>query len=332
MAHAVSASSFRSDHISPWAVALAILLHGLVGVTLWWLSQDRPQPPTEQAIEVSFEQPKPPEPPPEPPKKIPEKAPQQPAMPPTEGLRPPAAITADKPTQAPPKGDRPKDAALAPPPPPVQDTLPSPEPSPPTAAEPAKPLPAAPTPEQQALASPPATAGELPKPVQPSPPAPDRQALATPPAPAKPRPPSPPTPQLHRPEYAPSPLTTAPPLKPPAGTPSQDPSPSPFVNPADTYSRARVADNYLWQVVRKLQGYRYQARVNAREGLTVVRVVIARDGRLLNVNVTRSSGYPEFDRGVLEGVRAASPYAPLPPEIHGDSASFELPLVSINRQ
>ena len=88
-------------------------------------------------------------------------------------------------------------------------------------------------------------------------------------------------PQLQKPEYKPSPLSTAPSRRPPAGTQSENPSPSPFVNPADTYSKARAADNYLWQVVRRLQGYRYQANTSATQGITVVRVVIARDGRLL---------------------------------------------------
>ena len=101
------------------------------------------------------------------------------------------------------------------------------------------------------------------------------------------------------------------------------------MNPADSYSRARVSDNYLWQVVSKLRGYRYEApHVTASEGITVVRVVIARDGRLLHVEVTRSSGYPEFDSGVIAGVRSGSPYAPLPSNIHGDRAPFDLPLIS----
>jgi TonB family protein len=150
--------------------------------------------------------------------------------------------------------------------------------------------------------------------------------------PPKPQPPSPPLPQFRPPDSRPSPTTTAPPRRPPAGTHQDDPSPSPFVNPADVYSRARVTDNYLWQIVRKLQGYRYQApHVNANEGVTVVRVVIARDGRLLDVVVTRSSGYPEFDQGVIAGVRSGSPYTPLPPDIHGNSASFDLPLTSTRR-
>ncbi|CAN5918494.1 hypothetical protein BH11PSE3_BH11PSE3_24160 [soil metagenome] len=186
------------------------------------------------------------------------------------------------------------------------------------------------------MAAPVPAPAELPAPPPPSPspplkpqPQPQQQALA---APKPPQPQSAPPPQFQKPQYKPSPLTTAPPQRPPAGTQSERPSPSPFVNPADAYSRSRATDNYLWQVVRKLQGYRYQAHVNASQGLTVVRVVIARDGRLLQVDVVRSSGYTEFDQGVLAGVRSGSPYTPLPPDIPGASATFDLPLVSINRR
>ena len=351
--------------MSPAAVALAVLLHAVAALALWWLAQE-PKAPAEPALEVYFEPPKPAEPPPEPeqkpeppkPQPQPQPQPQQqqpPPMPPIEALRPPADTVADKPTQAPPKGDQPKDADLAPPPPPLQDVLQSPDQdlAPPTAADfakvepaPTPPTPTPPTPEpptpapqQKTPAAPPSAAGELPKPPEPAPPAPKQQALATPPAkPQPPQPPQPPQqhpkppmPQLQKPEYKPSPLSTAPSRRPPAGTQSENPSPSPFVNPADTYSKARAADNYLWQVVRRLQGYRYTANVSATQGITVVRVVIARDGRLLNVTVSRSSGIPEFDQGVLAGVRSGSPYAPLPPDIHGESATFDLPLVSSRR-
>jgi len=65
------------------------------------------------------------------------------------------------------------------------------------------------------------------------------------------------------------------------------------------------------------------------EGLTVVMVTIARDGRLLSAEVVRSSGVPAMDQGVLNGVRRGSPYAPLPASISGPSARFRLPLVSV---
>jgi TonB family protein len=350
--------------MSPAAVGLAVLLHAVAALALWWLAQE-PKAPAEPALEVYFEPPpKPPEPKPEPPpepqqKPEPQPQPQQqqpPPMPPIEALKPPADIVADKATQAPPKGDKPKDADLAPPPPPLQDVLPSPDqdlapptaadfakvepaPPPPTPTPPSPEPPTPPAPQQKTPTAPPSAAGELPKPPEPAPPAPKQQALATPPAkpqppqPPQPQPqhPKPPMPQLQKPEYKPSPLSTAPSRRPPAGTQSENPSPSPFVNPADTYSKARAADNYLWQVVRRLQGYRYQANTSATQGITVVRVVIARDGRLLNVTVSRSSGVPEFDQGVLAGVRSGSPYAPLPPDIRGDSATFDLPLVSSRR-
>lgn len=305
VAHALSSFSSRFDRMSPSALALAVLLHVLVILALWWISLNRPAPPVEEAIEVTFEQPKPEPPPPPPPE--PARKPPPPAPPINLGLRPPAPLTSDKPTQVPPAGERP-DEPPAPPPPPVREALPSPElqPTPPTLIEPAKPTPSVPP-------------LQAPGPQQ-------KQALVAPP-PAKP-----PLPQPHRPVLEPSPLTTAPPQRPPAGRPTENASRSPFVNPADSYNRARAADNYLWQVVRRLAGYRYQANVSAMQGITVVRVVIARDGRLLDVDIAQSSGYPEFDRGVLAGVRAGSPYDPLPADIHGDSATFSLPLVSVRRQ
>jgi hypothetical protein len=101
VAHALSVSSHRSDHLSPFALALAVLLHAAVAAALWWMMVSRPfQPPAEDPVEVTFEQPKPPEPKPPPPKQEPK---QEPAAKPPEplGLMPEAAITAEKRTQVP---------------------------------------------------------------------------------------------------------------------------------------------------------------------------------------------------------------------------------------
>ncbi|MGZ3342048.1 MAG: hypothetical protein ACXU9B_19830, partial [Reyranella sp.] len=63
MAHALSTSSYRSDHLSPVALALAVMLHAAVAAALWWMMLNRPSvPPAEEPIEVTIEQPKPPEP------------------------------------------------------------------------------------------------------------------------------------------------------------------------------------------------------------------------------------------------------------------------------
>jgi len=300
MSHAASALSLRSERMPPAALALAVVLHGVLALALWWISVHRAAlPAAPDPIEVTIEQPPPPkEPPPQPAAK--ETPP--PAPPPTLGLRPPGEIISDKPTQVYSTPERPE---LARPPHPEQ------------ALEQAVPPP-------QSEPPPPIPAFELPKPALPPLPQQEHGSLAMPtrPAPAQ-QPPA---------ELRPSPLLSRTPQQQPTVTArTEEPAPSPFVNPADTYNRARIADNYLWQVVRKLSGYRYEARVTVSEGTTVVRVVIARDGRLLDIQVARSSGYPALDKGVVDGVRSGSPYAPLPPEIQGSSATFTLPLVSSHR-
>jgi TonB family protein len=302
--HAISASAFRFDRMSPPAMALALLLHAAVAVALWWATQhaSRPAPP-ENAIEVTIEQP-PPEPPkpqppaPEPPKPEPLALPSPPIL---EGL-PPPGMTSDRRTQMPGSKEQPKN---------VEDA----EPAPQTALAALEPTPR-PSPEP-----------EPPRPPQ-KPVPPEPQARPQPTHPPEHRP----APQVQRPPPStPSPLTAArPQAPPPVANPGQSTT-SPFVNPADTYNRALASDNYLWEIARRLAGYRYQANVAVTQGVTVVRVVIARDGRLLDVSVVRSSGYAELDRGVVAGIRKGAPYSPLPPEIRGASASFDLPLVSVFR-
>ncbi|WP_300779114.1 energy transducer TonB [Enhydrobacter sp.] len=295
----VSASlpTFRTGRMPPAALMLAVLLHGLVALGLWGLSLREPRLTLPRApIDVTFEQPKA-KPPPPPPTVTPKARPAPPDMP---GLAPPAEITADKPSQVPSRA-REARQALAPERPLLEQAVPPP---------------------QAEVTAPPTF-----EPLQAARPAPSRQAhISSVPAPAQPARPA------QEPQFRPSPLTQAPRRQPPAIASREAPTPSPFVNPADTYNRARVADNYLWQVVRKLAGYHYEAQASVQEGTTVLRIVIARDGRLLDVAVARSSGFAALDRGVVAGVRAGAPYAPLPPDIHGDSATFTLPLVSIRRQ
>ena len=300
MAHAVSDSYFRSDHMSPQAMALAALLHALAAFALWWMStHQRPEMPAPEAIEVTIEQQKPPEPPP-PKQQTPQPTPPTPPV--RLGMAPPADIISNKPTQVPSTlGDWQK--ALPPQPQASEEPAPAKpwEPLPPSTAKPFERPKAAPPP-------PPAAAPAKPAPAPPQP-----QAKPTPPPP-QPRP-SPLASQPHRPSPD-----------------SQAAAPSPLVNPADVVNRGRAQDVYLWQVVRKVMNYHYQATANVEQGTTVARITIARDGRLLEASIAISSGYPALDKGVIDGQRAGSPYAPLPPEIPGDRATFNLPLVSRHRQ
>jgi len=337
MDHVASVPSATSGRMSPEAMGLAVLLHALAALALWALATYRPTfVPQEDPVEITIERPKPPDPPPPP-----QAQPQPKPPPPIEALKPPAELEADKPTQVRPSGEAPKDVAAPP-----QRSL-----------EPAVPQPPAPPP-------PPETAMVAPRPPSPVPP-PDRPMLQPfpkptvgpsiepPPPPTRPRPPETPPPAVAHPQPPQPQARPSPP--PPAATPQQQPRPSPlvaptpqsqppavarhqdaptppsstFVNPADERNRATAEQNYLWQVVSKLRGYRYHANVPVMEGLTVVQVVIARDGRLLDVQVVRSSGVPAMDQGVIAGIRQGSPYAPLPASLQGPSARFRLPLVSV---
>ena len=106
----------------------------------------------------------------------------------------------------------------------------------------------------------------------------------------------------------------------------QAPSSS-FTNPADVYGQRKAQEDYVWNVVRKIATHRYyDSRENSEEGLVVALVTIARDGRLLDVAISRSSGSKTLDNAVLEVIRAAAPYAPLPNDVLGDRHTFVLPL------
>ena len=50
---------------------------------------------------------------------------------------------------------------------------------------------------------------------------------------------------------------------------------------------------------------------------------IARDGRLLNVKVHRSSGLEAADRAAIDAVKLTAPFRPLPPEFKGNSVDIQ---------
>jgi TonB family protein len=103
---------------------------------------------------------------------------------------------------------------------------------------------------------------------------------------------------------------------------------APAPPPARQASARRAEEDYMLQVIRKLSRVRYRptSRVASDSGVVVTRVTVARDGRLLDVALTRSSGSPDLDRGLLESVRRASPFAPLPADVDGQQLSFLLPI------
>jgi len=58
----------------------------------------------------------------------------------------------------------------------------------------------------------------------------------------------------------------------------------------------------------------------------VVRLTVARDGALVGVGLVRASGSTALDRRVLDAVRAAAPFAPLPRDSATDRLSFVVPI------
>jgi protein TonB len=68
------------------------------------------------------------------------------------------------------------------------------------------------------------------------------------------------------------------------------------------------------------------SRDESEHGLVVARLTVARDGRLVGVAVARPSGFPNLDRAVLDTVRRASPFPPLPADLAVDNYSFIVPI------
>lgn len=315
MVHAVSATYLRFERMSPSAMALAMLLHASVALALWQISPLRTNPTTEsQPIEITMERAEPPAPPPvettpppAPPAPSPPPAPPPAAQrtpPPQLGVRPPAPETAEKREQAPPKPEEkeePRQEALAPAP------APTPPPPAPKLEDVLPPIEAPP---------PPVFSREIPKTAPPKPP----------PAP-KPAPPvQQARPPAQNPPLRPSPLTPhSRPPNPQASAPSTT-----FVNPADQATRSRVAEQYLWQVVRKMSQYLPDLRVEGQTGRIGLKLVIARDGRLIEASIAQSSGHAILDKAMLETARTAAPYAPLPPEL-GDRVTLNVPLAAARR-
>lgn len=201
---------------------------------------------------------------------------------------PPQSLALPKPTPAP--EPEPKVAqAPEPPKPRVEEALPPPEPPPPP------------------------TAMDFPKP-------------APPPPPPKPQPPR----QQAQPPQK-SPLTPRQAPQPADNQTAAAPAPSPLRNPADVIigPSGPSQNDYFTQLARKLASFRYypqSARDRHQEGRVVVRVVIARNGQLLDARVERSSGVPAIDEAELDTVRRAAPYPPLPFNMAGERVTFLIPV------
>jgi TonB family protein len=321
VAHAISSTTLRFEHMSPTAAGMALALHGLVAALLLWGTTIKNFEVPEQAIEVTMEEPTPPKaetpppPPPPPPAAQAQPAP-QPTTPPATPPQPPAASdkSANRPLGVPPPGpskpEPPQEAAAKPEPSPKP--APPPEPAPPAETK----LPDVNTPPA------PLSMQDFVRAVPPPPP----QEIVRPLSHLQPTPPPATVQQQPPPNLKPSPLHNPQPERAPAE--SQANAVATLVNPAQAAARSRVAEEYVLGVTRKFSQYLPDLRQKNLGGSLVLRLVIARDGRVLDAAIVKSSGIPALDKGMLDTVHAAAPYAPLPSELPGNSFSFALPIES----
>ncbi|MDP1838117.1 MAG: TonB family protein [Reyranella sp.] len=285
MVQTVSALTSKSSQMSPVALVLALVLHGLAAAGLWWASPLRPTEPPQDAIMITVD------------------AGAPPASTEQQGDdKPVQPVAAGVPEPAPP--DEPREEArqaLAEPQPPRPE--PPPQPTPPPSLE-------------QALASPeelpPPTARDFPKPAPPPPP---------------------PRPAARPPQGAPSqvPLPRpAQPMPPPPPANSAATAPAPPSNSSDwLIGKGRARNAYLDQIARLTSRYRFYPRIaadNKQEGRVVTRVTIARDGRLIDVKIDKSSGWPAIDAAELETIRKSAPFPPVPRDMPGDPLILILPI------
>ncbi|WP_170984179.1 TonB family protein [Rhodoligotrophos defluvii] len=70
----------------------------------------------------------------------------------------------------------------------------------------------------------------------------------------------------------------------------------------------------------------YPPGSESRRGVAQYQAVITRQGKLVSVQLTRSSGYRDLDQVGLQAIRAAAPFKRLPREIPGDRAIIEISL------
>jgi len=72
--------------------------------------------------------------------------------------------------------------------------------------------------------------------------------------------------------------------------------------------------------------YPWSARRRGMQGQVVLRLAVARSGKVAETAIETSSGAEVLDRAALDMVERASPLPPLPASVPGDVAEFRVPV------
>jgi periplasmic protein TonB len=149
--------------------------------------------------------------------------------------------------------------------------------------------------------------------------------------------PAPPVPEVRSetpPPAAPARVTPAPQPAPPeqqATAKAETPTPPPVVvrqvqRPLDTMA-LKAFGEVLAQAIGKRKDYPRLARARSWQGTTEVTLQIGPDGKLQDVHVGHSSGFPVLDAAAIQMVHNAAPLPEVPEVLRGRELTMTVPVV-----
>lgn len=121
----------------------------------------------------------------------------------------------------------------------------------------------------------------------------------------------------------PRPKAAGPPAAPVSGEPARR------SDTASYASRHQAQQDYVLQVVRKLSHMRFYVQAGpapVAHGVVIARLTVARDGGLVDLSLAKDSGSPGVDSSVLDTIRKAAPFAPLPQDFTNGRFTFIVPI------
>lgn len=86
---------------------------------------------------------------------------------------------------------------------------------------------------------------------------------------------------------------------------------------------------FTGKVRQRIANAKYYPRVARRrgmEGQPIIAFTLGRDGRLMEIDLAKTSGYQLLDQAALEAVHQAAPYPKIPASLEMDSFQFKLPI------
>jgi periplasmic protein TonB len=188
------------------------------------------------------------------------------------------------------------------------------------------------------VAPPPRPVVDAPSAVMPRPPEPVSEPAPAPSAPKpvnkpvpRPRPVARPSVPASAPAPAPTPVdvvaapTAAASSAPASAAPSAPATPQLAALPKPAPDPVYTATLLSW--LDRHKEYPWMARRRGVQGQVVLRLAVARDGKITETEIETSSGAELLDKAALDMVQRASPVPPLPASIPGEIAQFRVPIV-----